>query len=65
MDALTQVGNFLFNNLETVVAVGGGAGALLFIFGRKPRNPSNDLTQRYIKYKKQMDGINNTTKSVF
>ena len=55
---------FIYDNLEIIVAVVGGLsmGGVMFISKGKSRD--NDLTQIYIKHKKHTENINKSSKSV-
>ena len=55
---------FLYNNLEIIVAVVGGLSMGGIMFVTKSKGGENDLTQFYIKYKRHTESINKSSKSV-
>lgn len=57
--------DFLYNNLEMVVAIVGGVSIFGVLFFSKSKGTGNDLTYLYIKHKKHTDNINKSTKSIF
>ena len=57
--------NFIYQHLEIMVAIAGGAFVFSMLFLKSSKSSSNDLTPLYIKYKKHTDNINKSSKSIF
>lgn len=56
---------FLYNNLEVIVAIVGGFSIGGIVLMTKSKSGENDLTHLYIKYKKHTDNINKSAKTLF
>jgi hypothetical protein len=57
-----EIGTFLYNYFEYVVATLGGMGVVIFLSTKKIHDCSNDLTPYVIKLGKQKDIISKQTK---
>jgi hypothetical protein len=60
-----DIGAFLYNNLEWIIAITSGVGYGSYMLSRRKhirKRPSNKLTRYVVKYKKYQDSINKQVK---
>lgn len=62
-----QIQQFIMNNLQTITAVGGGIGAVIFITKNKNRCKSNrsNLSRFHVKLNRQNEALRKRTESIF
>jgi len=58
-----DIGSFVIDNVEYIVAIGGGIGAFVFFKTKKFTGRRCNLTRYVIKYNKQRDVLNKQSKS--